>query len=470
MFFNSFPFWIVFSVIFLLYWGISARFASVRKACLILASYLLYMNWKPAFALVLLYVTGVTFLGALALEVRISKKNTLCWVFTLMAIVPLLVFKYYNFLNENIVMLLQRIGLRVELRGLNYAIPVGLSFFTFQAIGYLLDVYRGEIKAERNWFDYMLFVSFFPQIASGPISKGSELLPQIKRLPAFDYTTGKQGLKFVLWGMFIKVVIADRLGMFVDVIFDHFTEYNGTTCFLASLFYSFQIYCDFSGYSLMAIGVARLLGFKLIDNFKRPYLATSITEFWRRWHISLTRWLTQNIYIPLGGSRCSKTRCYLNIMVTFLVSGIWHGAAWTFIFWGILHGLLQVVEKSLNLAHYHGTSVWVRVGRIVVTFFVVDIAWVFFRMPTISGAFSMLKGFFTNPGFPDCSSFGSTNLMIVALSMAIFLFKELREEFFPNGCVFLNRKAVRWGCYLILFCMIMTVGVLDGGQFIYVGF
>lgn len=470
MFFNSVPFWVVFTVIFLLYWGIPARFASARKAWLILVSYLLYMNWKPAFALVLLYVTGVTFFGALALEGRTSKKVTLCWSFTLLTVAPLLVFKYYNFLNENIVTLLQGIGLRAELHGLNYAIPVGLSFFTFQAIGYLLDVYRGEIKAERNGFDYMLFISFFPQIVSGPISKGRELLPQIKTLPVFDYTIGKQGLRFVLWGMFIKVVIADRLGMFVDLVFDHFADYNGSTCFLASLFYSFQIYCDFSGYSLMAVGVARLLGFKLIDNFKRPYLATSITEFWRRWHISLTRWLTQNIYIPLGGNRCSKTRCYLNIMVTFLVSGVWHGAAWTFVFWGILHGLLLVVEKSLNLARYQGTNVWVKVGRIVVVFLVVNFAWIFFRMPTISGAFSMIKSFFMNPGIPDISSYGNTNLMIAALSLTILLFKELREEFFPSRCQFLNLKMVRWGTCLILFCLILTLGVLDGGQFIYVGF
>ena len=468
--FNSFYFWLVFSAIFLVYWAFPSRYASVRKAWLIGVSYLLYMNWRPAFALVLLYVTAVTYFGAIqATKVR-GRKSLIGWIVALLSLAPLIIFKYYNFLNETFTDVLEWMGLRVEIPGLNYAIPVGLSFFTFQAVGYFFDVYRGSREAERNWFDYVLFVSFFPQIASGPISKADELLPQIKRLPAFDYMLGKQGLKYVLWGMFIKVVIADRLGLFVDVVYDSFASYNGPTCFMASLFYSIQIYCDFAGYSLMAIGVGALLGFHLINNFRRPYFAIGITDFWKRWHISLTRWLTQNIYIPLGGNRCSKIRCYFNIMVTFLVSGIWHGAAWHFVFWGALHGVLQVIEKALNLARFEGNSVVVRIGRIIITFLLVNLAWIFFRMPDVSSAFSMIGSFFTRPGMPDFSSFGGTNLIIVSLAVLILVFKELREEFFPKRCVFLSTRPVQWLSYLVLFCMIFSVGVLDGGQFIYVGF
>ncbi|MCR4824234.1 MAG: MBOAT family protein [Bacteroidales bacterium] len=468
--FNSFSFWLVFPFVFLIFWCIPVRFQKIRKAWLIAVSYFLYMNWKPAFALVLLFVTAVTYFGARLLGQGKYRKSILGWTFGLLALMPLLVFKYYNFLNDSLTDVLSWLGLHFSLPGLNYAIPVGLSFFTFQALGYLLEVYRGETEPEKNWFDYMLFVSFFPQIASGPISKANELLPQIKQPRVFVFSEGKQGLKYLLWGLFIKVVIADRMGMFVDVVYADYTSYNGMTCFMASLFYTVQIYCDFAGYSLMAIGVASLLGFKLINNFRRPYFATSITDFWRRWHISLTRWLTQNIYIPLGGNRCSRMRCYFNIMITFLVSGAWHGAAWNFIFWGALHGGIQIAEKSLGLARYEGNSMPVKILRIIVTFMLVNLAWIFFRMPDMSDAFGMIGNFFSKPGGPDFSSYGGTNLLITVLALIVLIFKEIREEFFPNKLLFIDKRPVRWIAYLILFCMIFSLGVLDGGQFIYVGF
>lgn len=471
--FNSFNFWLIFPFIFGIYWLIPVRFNQGRKVFLTVVSYLLYMNWKPAFALVLLGVTLITFFGGICVDKDQNKKKILGWCLALVACLPLLIFKYYNFLNESITHGLSLIGLHFALPGLNWAIPVGISFFTFQAVGYFLDVYHGRTKAEKNFLDYMLFVSFFPQVTSGPISKADELLPQIKNPHTFNYEYGKQGLKWLLWGMFIKLVVADRLGLFVDTVYTNYIHYNGATCFVASIFYTLQIYCDFAGYSLMAIGIAATLGFNLINNFRRPYLAVSVTDFWKRWHISLTRWLTQQIYIPLGGSRCSKSRCYLNILITFLVSGIWHGANWTFIFWGLIHGLLQIVEKSLGWQKYEGHNRFMKIVRICVTFLLVNFAWVFFRMPTIGEAFGIVGKMFSDFGMVQFSLVFTTGLFPVAIlfvGLLILCFKDIKDEFLPTKFLFMRKPLVRWACYIFLFVFMLTSGVLDGGQFIYVNF
>lgn len=477
MFFTSFNFWLLFPFIFVVYWAIPSKWNNWRKVFLLIVSYLLYMNWKPAFALVLLGVTLVTYWGGQVLqinddneEIKAKNRRSLVWLFALMGLAPLLVFKYYNFINNSICEGLASIGLLFTLPGLNWALPVGISFFTFQAVGYMLDVYHGRVRSEKNLLDYLLFVSFFPQVMSGPISKADELLPQIKNPHKFDYEEGKQGLKYLLWGMFIKLVIADRLGLFVDTVYANYIHYNGSTCFVASVFYTLQIYCDFAGYSLMAIGIARTLGFNLINNFRRPYLAVSITDFWRRWHISLTRWLTQQVYIPLGGSRCSKTKTYWNILVTFIVSGIWHGANWTFIFWGAIHGILQVLEKAFGWQKYEGNSQIFKLGRIFFTFLLVNFAWIFFRMPSLADALLIIRGMMTQFGIPDLSLVGGSSAFYLIVSMMILFLKDIREEFLQNRLLFLNHGIIRWAIYIVLFGMIINWGVLDGGQFIYVSF
>ena len=469
--FNSFNFWLIFPIIFGLYWLIPAKYNQARKVFLVLVSYLLYMNWKPAFAIVLIGVTLITYCGGLRLDnQKANGKKGLAWLFTLLAVLPLLVFKYYNFLNDSLTQGLTAIGLKFAMPGLNWAIPVGISFFTFQAVGYMLDVYHGKTKAEKSLLDYVLFVSFFPQVTSGPISTANELLPQIKATHKFDYEQGKQGLKFLLWGMFIKLVIADRLGLFVDTVYSNYIHYNGATCFVASVFYTLQIYCDFAGYSLMAIGIARTLGFNLPDNFRRPYFAISITDFWKRWHITLTRWLTQHIYIPLGGNRCSKVRNYWNIFVTFLVSGIWHGANWTFIVWGCMHGVLQIIEKALGWQKYEGNNGLVKAIRILVTFLLVNFAWIFFRMPDITSAGIVIGKIFTSVGMPDLSGLDIFSKLILFIGLAILGFKDVKDEFLPNKLTFLRKGFFRWSIYIVLFAMILTLGVLDSGQFIYVNF
>ena len=470
MLFNSLHFLLIFPIIFGIHWAIPAKYNQWRKLFLILASYLLYMNFKPAYALVLLGVTLVTFLGGLLIEhEETARKKRLIWLLALLGLLPLLVFKYYNFLNDSISEGLGAIGLKFALPGLNWAIPIGISFFTFQAVGYLLDVFHERIKAEKNIIDYILFVSFFPQIASGPISKADELLPQIKKERIFDYYQAVNGLKYLLWGMFLKVVIADRAGIYVDTVFGTYEKFSGLGCILASILYSVQIYADFAGYSLMAVGIGKTLGFSLIVNFKRPYFAATITEFWRRWHISLTRWLTQQVYIPLGGSRCSKARNYWNILVTFLVSGIWHGANWTFILWGILHGICQIVEKAFgwNKKNYIGVG---RLARIILTFIVVTLAWTIFRSPSIADAFAYFLRYASTSGKLVAQGSGST-LTYTIIGIIPLIVYELLCEYFPNAYNWLCKKQwLRWCFYLGIFTMMMLTGVFDGSSFIYVSF
>lgn len=392
------------------------------------------------------------------------------WI--VLGLIPLLLFKYSNFLNDSICQGLSLIGLDFSLPGLNWAVPVGISFFTFQAVGYMIDAYYGRIKAERNIIDYMLFISFFPSIVSGPINKASLVIPQIKSFrPYFDYEKAVEGLKFILWGMFMKVVVADRVGLYVDVVLSSYLNYTGVTCFVASILYTIQIYADFAGYSLMALGVGKTLGFELTENFKRPYFSVSITEFWHRWHISLSTWLKDYVYIPLGGSRCSKLKNYWNIFVTFLVSGIWHGANWTFIVWGCMHGLTQIVEKALGIQKYKGQNKLVKASRIIFTFMLVNFAWVFFRMPTLSDAYGVITRMF-DFSLPKSIMLDVVNLPFILLAISILFIKDFYDEFFPNKIKLMSSRhmVIRWVTYLVILIIILSAGVLGSDQFIYANF
>ena len=444
-------------------------FRKAGNAVLLIVSYGLYLKWKPIYALVLLWVTATTYVGARVISQKkeINRKNRVtiltCVIF--LALIPLLVFKYYNFVTTTLASIMAFIGIESGLPGLNWVMPLGLSFFTLQAIGYVADVYKKRIPVEYNWWDYMLFVSFFPQIASGPISKAADLLPQIKKERSFHYAKAVQGLKWLLWGMFMKVVFADRLGIFVNSVYDNVEYQSGLSCLLASVFYSLQIYGDFAGYSFMAVGVGKLLGFDLINNFERPYLSQSITEFWHRWHRSLSIWLKDYIYIPLGGSRCSKLRNYWNIFVTFLVSGLWHGANWTFIVWGIIHGIVQIIEKVLGLQKSKATGV-LKLIRVLLTFIIATIAWIFFRMPSINDALLVCGKIMS---FDGLTLNGLTIYMtaFIVFAISVVAFKDLNDEF---HLIRVKSRIVHWGVWIFLFVSIMTCGVFDSSQFIYVSF
>lgn len=480
MIFNSFQFVWLFPIIFIGYYLLSSllgknlpeRQRKTSNALLLIVSYGLYAQTNAAYTLILLGVTFVTYFFAMLIERSENDrpKKLLIACGSLLALLPLLVFKYYNFIITSSNELLESIHCATVLPGLNWAVPIGISFFTFQAVGYLMDVYYQRIKAERNWWDYMLFVSFFPQIMSGPISKAKDLLPQIKSYRRFDETMATQGLKWFVWGLFLKVMMADRLGMYVDKVLDNYMFNSGTSCLLAAIYYSFQIYGDFAGYSFMALGVGKLMGFNLINNFQRPYLSTSITDFWRRWHISLSTWLKDYVYIPLGGSRCSKARNYWNIFLTFLVSGIWHGANWTFIFWGILHGVFQIIEKMFGWQKVSTTNLPVRFGRIFLTFTLVTIAWIFFRQPTIGDAFGVIERIVTDHG----TLFKPSNKDVVfsLLSIGIVACVDLTREFMPKRFYQFTQTptAIRWCAYWALLLLVLLSGVFDSSQFIYVSF
>ena len=448
MIFNSFNFIVLFPFIFLLYYAIPAGHGRARNLFLLVVSYLIYMQWKPAYALVLLGVTAVTWLTALLLEKTRHPK----WVLAagvVLALLPLFLFKYLGFAGEAIGQALALAGLQFHLTGLNWAIPVGISFFTLQALGYLRDVYYGQQEAESDFLTYALFVSFFPCILAGPINRASLIIPQLKNLrPYLDYAKAVEGLRMLLWGMFMKVVVADRVALYVDTVFGSYVNYTGMTCLVASLLYSVQIYADFAGYSLMAIGVGRVFGIELAENFRRPYFAVSVTDFWHRWHISLSTWLRDCIYIPLGGSRCAKLRCYWNILVTFLVSGVWHGANWTFLCWGAVHGVMLCIEKALGMGRrsYVGLRRWCHCA---LTFVLVSLAWVLFRANNLSDAGQMLAGIFTRPGMPDITFAMFTEITLALVALLVVGCKECIDEFGLRPRLFVRHSTFANHAYIV---------------------
>ena len=474
MIFNSFQFIWLFPLIFVIYWTLRSgnHGYSFAKYTLLAISYGVYLQWDLSFGFILLAVTAITYLSARLLNVTetTSRRKAIIWCGVLLTLAPLVLYKYFNFITGAGASVLAWIGIDAPPRTLSWVVPLGLSFYTFQALGYLWDVYRRKIGAETNWWDYMLFVSFFPQLLCGPISTASELLPQIKKPHRFEYSAGVKGLRYILWGMFLKVVLADRLAIYVNTVFGNYSNFDGSSCGLASLFYTLQIYGDFAGYSYMAVGVAELLGISLIMNFRRPYFATSVSDFWKRWNISLTRWLTTYVYIPLGGSRTGRVRTYRNILVTFLVSGIWHGANWTFILWGMIHGVVQCIEKffALNSKVSHGIT---RVVRTLITLFIVNMAWIYFRAPDIDTANRFITRIFTH--WHSGNLFIDSTTMIhaaaaVAIALAVETWMEYARPSFNK--IFNSSVIIRWGAYCLLVIMILTCGVLDSGQFIYIQF
>lgn len=471
MIFNSFNFIVLFPIIFLLYYVIPSKYNKARNLYLLLVSYLLYLQWNSVHALILLCVTAITYFAACAIE-KSEKPQRFLIIGLLLSLLPLTFFKYYDFICENINDALSAVGLRFQLSGLNWAIPIGISFFSFQAIGYLCDVYYKRAKVEHNFLTYALFVSFFPSILSGPINKASLIIPQLNNLrPFFDYDKAVKGLKFLLWGMFMKVVVADRVGIYVDTILPHYINYTGMTCLLASVLYAVQIYADFAGYSLMAIGVGKVLGFELTENFRRPYFSVSVTDFWHRWHISLSTWLKDYVYIPLGGSRCSKIHNYWNIFVTFIVSGIWHGANWTFVVWGCMHGVSQIIEKMLGQQKCNYGTVG-KMLKICITFIFVDFAWIFFRMPTLTDANGVVSRIFDfslpmTIWLPE-----KTSIVLMVMGIAMLFVKDYFDEFKPNSLIIFDNsnRIIRWSAYIVIFLIIMLTGVFGADQFIYANF
>lgn len=494
--FNSFEFLIFFPIVLMIYFIIPRK---VRYIWLLLSSYYFYMCWNAAYALLLLASTLVTFFVGLLIEnqkenVKIQKAIVAIGLALNFGI--LFYYKYALFAIETVQEILLKFGVNLEINGPDILLPVGISFYIFQAVGYTIDVYRGKIDAEKNPLRYALFVSFFPQLVAGPIERSTNLLPQLREVHQINLWNTKRiqkGAVVMLYGYILKMIIADRAAIYVDTIYnvETYNNYGGFTVLIAMILFSFQIYCDFAGYTYIAIGAARIMGFDLMNNFKMPYMATGIKDFWNRWHISLSGWFKDYLYFPLGGSRKGKVRKYVNIFIVFLLSGLWHGASWQFVIWGMVHGVMRVFgeatekirEKIYAKLKFRRDTLATTLWKMTCTFSLVTLAWVFFRARSLQQSLDMLKNLVTgyNPWvLTDGSIFSlgldakDWNVLLVAL---LFLIVVDALRYCKINLTELFMKQNLWFRWIILYIGILAVvlfGVYgpqyDAAQFIYFQF
>lgn len=476
MLFNSINFVIFFIVVTSLYFILPHKY---RWLLLLTSSCYFYMAFIPVYILILGFTIVIDYFAGIWLETTKGKRKKFFLIASLIANIGVLaVFKYYNFLNDSLSAILNSVGYRNLVPRLGIILPIGLSFHTFQAMSYTIEVYRGHQKAERNFGIYALYVMFYPQLVAGPIERPQNLLHQFYERHRFDYNRIVEGLKLMLWGFFMKLVVADRLAIYVDTVYNNVGQHSGITLALATFFFSFQIYCDFAGYSSIAIGAAKVMGFKLMTNFNRPYFSKSISEFWKRWHISLSTWFRDYLYISLGGNRVSIPRWYFNLFFVFVISGLWHGANWTFIIWGALNGLYLVSAIIIDkIKSFSGQSFFqikspkLRIAyNIITTFLLVCFAWIFFRAQDSGEAFLIIKKIFSfkGPVFIGSPSMFLYSILAIILLLAI----EIKNEYFKNSISFFNhpKNWVRKISYASLIIIILVIGVFDGGQFIYFQF
>lgn len=405
MFFNSFEFAIFLPIVFLLYWFVVQKNRNLQNLFVLIASYVFYGWWDWRF-LSLIIISSFTdyFIGLCLSSTTNENRRKALLVLSLVVNLGLLgFFKYYNFFIDNFGLLLTNIGLSPNIKSLNIILPVGISFYTFQTLSYTIDIYKGKLTPTKNIISFFAFVSFFPQLVAGPIERASNLLPQFEKSRRFEYANATDGLRQILWGLVKKIVIADTLARHVDMIFSNYENLNGSVLVLGAIYFAFQIYGDFSGYSDIAIGTARLFGFDLMRNFAYPYFSRNVAEFWKRWHISLSTWLRDFVYLNLKGSLGSKSKRIRNTLITFTLSGLWHGANWNFVFWGFLHGAyfipLILNEKSKIPSKIVASKRMFPTIRefiqIVFTFFLTSIGWIFFRSQSLSQAFGYLARVFS---------------------------------------------------------------------------
>ena len=496
MLFNSFEFLLFFPAVTLVYFVIPH---GVRTVWLLVSSYFFYMCWNVAYSLLLFASTLITYLSGLAIDACRKKddaqseeraRGVVAISFTLNLAI-LVVFKYTGFIVDSLNAGLGRFGVAFVLPRVGILLPVGISFYIFQALSYTMDVYRGDVKTERSLLRYAVFVAFFPQLVAGPIERSSQLLRQFYERKRFDYERMARGLMMMLWGYFQKMVVADRLAVFVSQVFDHYTYYTGAQVLVACIFFAVQIYCDFNGYSCIAIGAAQVMGFELMENFRRPYLAVSIADFWHRWHISLTSWLRDYLYIPLGGNRKGKLAKYRNVMIVFLASGLWHGANWTYVIWGGLNGLFQIIGELARplrqrLRQAFGGRPDSASGRMVsmlVTFILIDFTWIFFRADNLGAAAGVLRQLFVPSGISLLfdGSFYSMGLSRIDLNISLLCIlvllavDVLHERGVQIRSWILDQGLwLRWTVYLAAVFIILIFGFYgpgyDAAQFIYFQF
>ena len=498
--FNSIHFLIFFPVVLAVYFIVPKK---LRYLWLLAASYYFYMSWNTKYAVLIAFSTVVTYLTGILIEQigleegkqwqRLKKITLFLGISSNLAI--LFLFKYLDFAVDNINTLLESFGFTIIEKEFDFLLPVGISFYTFQALGYVIDVYRKNVDAEYNLFRYALFVSFFPQLVAGPIERSGNLIKQLNnahKINLWNYERIVKGFMIMMWGFFMKVVIADRAATVVNYVFDNYYMMNTSALIAGAVFFAVQIYCDFSSYSTIAIGAAQIMGFNLMDNFNTPYFAMSIKEFWRRWHISLSTWFRDYLYIPLGGNRKGKFRKHLNTMIVFLASGLWHGANWTYVIWGALHGLWQIIgditsptkrklEARFNVKT-NATSY--KLVKILITFALTCFAWIFFRADSVEIAFTYIQRLFTCPdpwalttGLLYSVGLERQEMNILLIAIATLLFVDIMKR--KNNIRFENIADNQnfWVRGLIIFILIFAVIIFgaygysfDAQQFIYFQF
>lgn len=482
MIFNSIEFLCFFPIVMLIYFCIPQKF---KTYWLLAASYYFYMCWNVKYILLLLTSTFITYTAALLLEHMRYKKLIVAGSFiTNLSI--LAAFKYYNFFSEAIMTLFDNLGVAVSIPRFDVLLPVGISFYIFQALGYTMDVYRGDVKAERNFVNYALFVSFFPQLVAGPIERTKNLLPQIKKPHYFDEKRVAYGLQLMVWGLFKKIVIADKAAILVDTVYGNYHVYGGWELVIATVLFAVQIYCDFSSYSDIAIGAAQVMGITLMKNFRQPYFSQSVSEFWRRWHISLSTWFRDYLYIPLGGGRCKPLRHYMNLMIVFLVSGLWHGANWTYVIWGGINGIYQVIENFFKQkfgCRLSSETFGGKVFRMFGTFILINFSWIFFRADNLGAALGIIKRMFSVNNawiFFDGSLAGMgldfKDLFILFISLEILAVVSILQyrDVHIRECLAKQNIVFRYMVYIMSVVSIIIFGIYgaayDATSFIYFQF
>lgn len=498
MVFNSSEFLIFFPLVTFIYFILPKK---IKQYWLLVSSYYFYMCWNAKYILLILFTTIITFFSGLLLEKIknttngwgnkvLFKKAVVAGSFILNLSV-LFYYKYANYAFSILAKILFKVHISLNVPKIDVILPVGISFFTFQALSYTMDVYRGEIYAEKNFFKYALFVSFFPQLVAGPIERSKNLLRQISTPKSFDFECARDGVLLILWGGILKIVLADRIAIFVDTVYGNVATYSGYYIMVATILFAFQIYCDFAGYSIIAMGTAKILGIELMDNFDAPYLSASVTDFWRRWHISLTSWFKDYLYIPLGGSRKGKFRKYINKMIVFGVSGLWHGASTSFVIWGGLNGLYQVIGEVLQplrnrvvkMFRLNRASLGHKLLHILGTFILVDFSWIFFRAENTRFAFNTIRYMIStkNPwilfdGSLYKCGLDSKNFWLMIYGIGILLFADLckSKRIAIREVVYKQDIWFRWLIIVTAIIILLVFGIwgstYDATNFIYFQF
>lgn len=480
MLFNSFEFLLFLPLVFILYWIVFKKLKN-RNILLLIASYLFYGWWDYRFLCLIIGITVISWYCGMLLKKHEHKKRTnlgVLWFMITVSLGCLFLFKYFNFFSTEFCRILNYVGLQSDSITLDLVLPVGISFYTFQALSYVIDVYRGDIKSVSKPLPYFVFISFFPQLVAGPIERASNLIPQFEKNREFRYNEGCSGMKLILWGLFKKVIIADNASAGVNIIFADFTEVGTLNLWIGALLFTFQIYGDFSGYSDMAVGTARLFGIKLMRNFNMPYFSRNIADFWRRWHISLTSWFRDYVYIPLGGNRCGKAKTVRNTMIVFITSGLWHGANLTFIVWGLYHAILflpnvimgkRKVKLSTELNENSKLNFAGTVLLIGVTFFLVMIGWIIFRADNLTHAIQYISLMFSRYT-PVEFIIGKISLLWIALFIIMeWVGKDKETPLSLCGHGVFKFKTMRWLFYVSVYLVCLIFGGAQS-DFIYFQF